>query len=121
MKQRMPLLPANFDRRFFNAAPAGQVAPGFLKGDEPVAIEGVTPRGSVFFHLPGVPPPECQVELVGKQDHLLRTQLDTVIINMDDKLLLLLWRTHLVLRNGPHDVRSIKIRVEGLSGSPQNA
>ncbi len=36
-KTRKPLLPKNFDRRYFNAAAPGLVAPGYLKGDEPVA------------------------------------------------------------------------------------
>ncbi|MCI0640692.1 MAG: DUF2169 domain-containing protein [Gemmataceae bacterium] len=115
MKSRMPLLPKDFDRRFFNAAAPGLIASGFLKGNEPVVIDNVLPGGSVAFSLPGVPAPEVLVALARGEDQLLRTQLDTVIINTDEKLLLLIWRAHLVVRNGPHDVRSIRISAEGVA------
>ena len=88
----MPLLPSDFDRRFFNAAPPDQIAPGFLKGDEPVVILNASPSGRISFSLPGVPPPQCRVELQGRRDQHLQTQLDTVIINTDENLLFLIWR-----------------------------
>lgn len=115
MKDRMPLLPKDFDRRFFNAASPGLVAPGYLKGDEAVSIENASPRGTLSFNLPGVPPPECRVQLVGRRDEQVRMSLDTVIINTDEDLLLLLWRGHLAVRNGPHDVVSIQIQAEGVT------
>jgi hypothetical protein len=114
MKDRMPLLPKDFDRRFFNAAAPGLVAPGYLKGNEPVAIDNVLPTGSLTFNLPGVPAPEVLVALARGEDQRLVTQLDTVIINTDEKLLFLIWRAHLVVRNGPHDVRAIKVSVAGM-------
>jgi hypothetical protein len=115
MNERMPLLPLDFDRRFFNAASPGLVAPGYLKGDEPVSIENVSPHGTISFNLPGLPPPECRVQLTGKRDVRVETNLDTVIINTDENLLLLIWRGYIPVRNGPHDVVSIQIRVEGVS------
>jgi hypothetical protein len=113
MKSRMPLLPKDFDTRFFNAAPQDQIAPGFLRGDEPAVVVNASPNGKISFNLPGVPPPQCRVELRGREDELLQTQLDTVIINTDDNLLFLLWRTNLVLRRGPEDVVAIEIRANG--------
>jgi hypothetical protein len=115
MKDRMPLLPTDFDRRFFNAASPGLIAPGYLKGDEPIWIENASPRGTLSFNLPGVSPPQCRVQLVGRRDVQVQTNLDTVIINTDEDLLLLIWRGHLAVRNGPHDVVSIQIQAEGVS------
>jgi hypothetical protein len=115
MENRMPLLPLDFDRRFFNAASPGLIAPGYLKGDEPVSIEGASRRGKISFNLPGVLPPECRVQLTGRRDVLVETNLDTVIINTDEDVLLLIWRGHLPVRNGPHDVVSIQIQAEGVS------
>jgi hypothetical protein len=112
-KERMPLLPSDFDRRFFNAAPPDQIAPGFLKGDEPVVILNASPSGMISFSLPSVPPPQCLVELQGHPDQHLQTQLDTVIINTDENLLFLLWRANLVLRSGPQDIVSIEVSMEG--------
>lgn len=115
MEERMPLLPKDFDRRFFNAASPGLIAPGYLRGDEPVSIENASPHGTISFNLPGVTAPECRVQLRGGRDGVVSTNLDTVVINTDEDLLLLIWRGHLPVRNGPHDIVSIQIQAEGVS------
>jgi len=114
MKERMPLLPTDFDRRFFNAASPGLIAQGYLKGNEPVLIENASANGRLMFNLPGVPPPKIHVELRGGVHHDLTTNLDTVIINTDENLLFLIWRTHLVVKRGPHDVVAIRVTAEGV-------
>lgn len=114
MKVRMPLLPTDFDRRFFNAASPGLIASGYLKGNEPVLIENASPGGRLSFDLPGVPPPKIHVELRGGVHHDLTTNLDTVIINTDENILFLIWRTHLVVRRGPQDVVAIQVSAEGV-------
>lgn len=108
-KTKKPLLPTDFDRRFFNAASPGLITPGYLKGNESVLITNVSPTGNISFNLPGVVPPTCAVELQGNKKQVLQTQLDTVIINTDENLVFLLWRAYMVVRNGPHDVLSIVI------------
>jgi hypothetical protein len=115
MTDRMPLLPRDFDRRFFNAASPGLIAPGYLRGDEPVSIENASSRRTISFNLPGVPPPECRVQLIGRRDALVTTNLDTVIVNTDEDLLILIWRGYLPVRNGPHDIVSMQIKAEGVS------
>ena len=47
MRSRSPLLPGDFDRRFFNAASPGLIAPSYLKGDEPAVVVGATPGGRI--------------------------------------------------------------------------
>jgi hypothetical protein len=106
---RKPLLPTDFDRRFFNAASPGLIAPGYLQGNESVVVVNASPYGRLAFDLPGVPPPWCAVELRGGKLEVLQTQLDTVIINTDENLVFLLWRSHMVVRNGPQDVLAIEI------------
>jgi len=34
--------------------------------------------------------------------------LDTIIIEPDERRVQMLWRAHLILRNGPHDVRAVE-------------
>ena len=114
MEQRMPLLPRDFDRRFFNAASPGLIAPGFLKGNEPVIVANASKSGKIIFNLPGTAPPQCKVQLRGRSEHILQTQLDTVIINTDENLLFLLWRSNMTIRTGPQDVLSIEIGSEGV-------
>ena len=111
-KERAPLLPTDFDLRFFNAASPGLIAPEYLKGDEQVVIDGVSPTGTIAFKLPGIQPPKIRVQLRGRKDAQLETNLDTVIINTDENLLIMLWRTHLVLQNGPHDVVAIEVTAD---------
>ncbi len=112
-KTRQPLLPEDFDRRFFNAASPGLLFPGRLRGDEPVRGQHVDKTGVLAFDLPGQPPPTCRVGLKGREDEHRTTELDTVIVDTDARRLLLLWRTEVVLSNGPHDLTAIEISAEG--------
>lgn len=52
LKTRQPLLPEDFDERFFQCAPLDQQAPQFLMGGEPVALLNLSPTGSLHFALP---------------------------------------------------------------------
>jgi hypothetical protein len=106
-KNRAPLLPKNFDRRHLNAASPGLVAPGYLRGDEHGLVVGVTPEGRMSFALPGLPPPAVQVSLSDGPPQTVAMALDTVIIEADEKRVMLLWRGHLALRTGPHDVKEV--------------
>ena len=112
-KERSPLLPRDFDRRHLNAASPGLIAPGYLRGDEPVTVTGATPGGGTLsFSLPGQPPPAVGVVLKDGTQHRLVTNLDTVIIEPDERRVLLLWRTHVPLRSGPHDLVAIEVSGE---------
>lgn len=104
---RKPLLPADFDRRFFNAAPPGLIAPAFLQGNEEVVLLNVGAAPRTAFQLPGVPPPRCTVVLRNQVDVPLVTNLDTIIVNADDQRLMLLWRAYALAGEGPHDVRAL--------------
>lgn len=108
-KDRMPLLPRDFDRRFFNAASPGLVAPGYLTGNEPVLVDNASRWGRVMFNLPGMPAPPCRVQMWRRPDVPLALKLDTVVIDTDEERVLLLWRGHLPLRDGPHDVQGIEL------------
>jgi len=113
-KTRSPLLAKDFDRRHLNAASPGLVAPGYLRGDESVVTMGMRPEGTLSFALPGVRPPDVRVGLVdGGAPKELALKLDTIIIEPDDLRVMLLWRGNLVLRTGPHDVRTIEVLGEG--------
>lgn len=108
-KERMPLLPKDFDRRFFNAASAGLIASGYLAGDEAVLIENATPLGRLAFRLPGVRAPQCRVELARGGDAKVELRLDTVIVDTDSDRVQMQYRGHLALRDGPHDVRTVAL------------
>ncbi|HSN97582.1 MAG TPA: DUF2169 domain-containing protein, partial [Candidatus Nanopelagicales bacterium] len=111
-KERMPLLPRDFDRRFFNAASPGLVAPGYLRGDEPVLVEGASAQGRLSFRLPGLKAPRCRASLVGREDAEVELKLDTVIVDTDEDRVVMQYRGHVVLRDGPHDVRGVVVEEE---------
>jgi hypothetical protein len=110
-RNRMPRLPVDFNRLFFNGASPGLLLPGRLRGDEPVRILGASPHGQVDFRLPGVPPPTVDIELRRKRKETLQTELDTVIVDMDERIVTLLWRAHLPIRDVPHGIAAIAVSV----------
>lgn len=57
MKERHPLLPADFSYRFFNGAHPDLQVGGYLRGDEEIDLLNVCPNASrVHFRLPGLMP-----------------------------------------------------------------
>lgn len=106
---RKPLLPKDFDSRFFNAASPGLTATGFLAGNEAVLIANASVRGRLAFDLPGVAAPSCACELRNRRHHTIETQLDTVIIDTDEHLVHLLWRGHHRIPGGPHDLVAMRV------------
>ena len=106
-KERSPLLPKDFNRKHMNAASPGLIAPGYLRGNEPVVAVGVSPEGRLSFSLPGIATPTVRVALTDGAPQAVPMALDTVIIEPDDRRVMMFWRGNLVLRTGPHDVREI--------------
>jgi len=108
-RTRAPLLPRDFDRRFFNAAPEDQIVPSTsFPADAAVEITHVTPDGALRFRLPGLEAPTALVSRKAGADENLALRLDTVIIDADEMILTLLWRHYTTLRDGPLDVRAIR-------------
>jgi hypothetical protein len=111
-KERAPLLPRDFERAHLNAATPGLTARGYLRGDEAVVAAGMSPQGALRFALPGVPPPWVRVMMTGGREQVLATNLDTVILEPDERRVLLLWRACLPLVIGPHDVKVLEVTSE---------
>ncbi len=53
-KERLPLLPRDFDERFYQCAPPDQQTAQYLKGGEPVGLLNLTPEGPLRFNLPRI-------------------------------------------------------------------
>ncbi len=109
-KERHPLSPLDFDRRFFNAGSKGLVAAGYLRGDEEVVIENASMLGRLVFRLPNVRPPACRVSLRGLPDREVAMAMDTVVADTDRGVLRLTFRGFTELRGGAHDVRAIHLK-----------
>ncbi|WP_404935528.1 DUF2169 domain-containing protein [Paraburkholderia sp. DHOC27] len=93
-KERMPLLPLDFDPRFYQQAPEDQQVPGFLRGGEPVLLEGVHPDGPLEFYLPRISLAfETEFDDLTEASH--RARLHTVVFEPDFPAVTLVWHTSL--------------------------
>jgi hypothetical protein len=113
LSTRMPLLPTDFDSRFFNAGAAGLVSHKPVTGGEPVQVTGTTVRGMCAFRMPRIPPPVCTVLRARRRDVVTEARLDTVIVDTDSAQLLLLWRGA-PIPAFPSEVRELAITIEGI-------
>lgn len=92
-KDRQPLVPVDFQNDYFRCAPADQQVAGFLQGGEEVVLRNLTPEGEVSFQLPRVTLGFTTHIDGGTQQH--RAQLHTVILEPDDRRLVMVWQTSL--------------------------
>jgi hypothetical protein len=76
-QQRFPLLPTDFDVRFFNAAPADQQLEDYLPGEE-IRLQNMSPALRDRFTLPDLAPPVSVVE--GSTMFEVPTAVDTIVI-----------------------------------------
>lgn len=106
---RKPLLPHDFDRRFFNAASPGLIAPSYLRGDESAVIANASPEGRIDLKLPDTATPMCYAELRGRKQIEQSLLLDTIIIDLDARILLMQRRTCIALNRGPEDLIAVRL------------
>ena len=97
---RMPLLPDDFDDRFFLVAPADQQVPGGLREGTLVELLHLTPEGLLRFHLPRTRP--CFRTFFGRETVEHRARLHTVIIEPDARRVVLVWHTALPCHGKEH-------------------
>ena len=78
---RFPLLPEDFDPRFYNCAPADFVSPNYFAGGERIRVTNASPQGTIDFLLP-----EAEGSAVFYVDGAVtekRCELDTVVLEPD--------------------------------------
>jgi hypothetical protein len=96
LEQRSPLLPLDFDERFFNAAAPGLVAGGYLRGGESVEVVGCTPSGRLAFRLPREQL-RVAATFARREVEPIDMRLCTVTIDTDTMQLFLTWRGELAV------------------------
>jgi hypothetical protein len=86
----MPLLPPDFDERFFNGAPPDMHLPGHLQGGELVGAVNLSERGVDRFVLPKV---EVSFRVLSKRkQQVVGAKLDTLVLDLDASRVILVWR-----------------------------
>jgi hypothetical protein len=106
---RAPLLPTDFDRRYFSAASSGLIAPGYLRGDESILVRGVSHGGDLQISLPAIAHIDYQLLLRGQSPRTLVGKLDTLVIDTDESQLHLTWRAECVVPRGPQDALELEV------------
>lgn len=106
-----PFLPADFDERYYQAAPADQQI-ALPTGPLPVTLSGFTPDGPRQFNLPYF---EAPVHIFPKkgphEDHIAR--LDTIVFEPDHERFSMTWRVTRPLRQGMHEIAQIMVGKKG--------
>ena len=108
-QERAPILPVDFDPRFFHFAPEGLSSVAPVQAGEVVRIWGMTAEGYLEFALPAATP-----EIVFRLDNGSEPRpamLDTVIVQPDAGHVQLVWRAVLTTDKRTLRVREIRARM----------
>ncbi len=121
-KERMPLLPSDFEERFYQCAPEDQQTNGFLRGGELVELFNMTPGGYLSFEVPRIRFSFSTQLGIERVEH--RANLHTVIIEPDIPLVTLVWHSSLSCHGREHSLHKTVIRRKrniSLSGEDRDA
>jgi len=92
-KERLPLLPTDWDPRSLLCSPADQRPAQHLRGGEPVELINLTREGRLAFNLPRVHL-SFATKIDGRTEYT-SGQVATVIIEPDASRLIMVWQTSL--------------------------
>lgn len=117
LKDKFPFLPDDFDTRYFQAAPADQQL-DYLQGGEEVACTNMTPDGLLKFTIPKMDVPllfrfrDREVEV--------KPNLDTLIIEPDERRFILLWRANVPIGRKLNTLREVLVGVQPEAETPKH-
>lgn len=106
-KTRAPVLPKDFDTRFFNVAPADQILAEPLVGGEPFEISGVAPGGPVRFSLPKWR--QAVTCRFARRAEEKDARLETVSINTDTGRIAMVWQASITCDRETLQIKEISL------------
>jgi len=108
---RAPLLPDDFDERYFNGAHAQLIAPDYFVGGEPVELFNCSVDGPVRFVLPTLRPKISALGWLGAATPMV-AHCDTVTIEPDERRFSLVWRATCDVYKKMHDIARIVVEAK---------
>jgi len=106
-KERQPLVPGDFDDRYFQSAPEDQQVHGFLRGGEEVILSNLSPEGTLRFRLPRLT--FGFITQIGGEIVNHRGNMHTVIIEPDQRRLIMVWHTSLPCHHTLYSLKETRI------------
>lgn len=97
-----PFLPPDFQEAYYQAAPADQQIP-HLRGGEIVILTNLTPEGTARFAIPTIDMPIVFFPKKGEKQET-KGVLDTIILEPDQRRVMLTWRQSYPLKRNMFDV-----------------
>lgn len=118
LEDRQPLLPEDFDERFYQCAPVDQQTNGFLLGGEVVELSGMTLDGALSFRLPRQTL-GFTTDFEDGSSEVHRGRLHTVIIEPDFPRVTMVWHSQLPCHHKVLKLKTTHIRLKRRIGPPQ--
>ena len=109
--QRAPLLPQDFDPRFWRSAPADQQVQGFLGPGARIELSNFTPDGYLVVRLPEIN--FGMRVLFSDGEANARAVLHTVSLDPDERRVLLAWHASHPCHGREHKLRRAIVNWEG--------
>jgi hypothetical protein len=107
-KERMPLLPLDFDERYNQVAPPELITPAPLRGGEPVEVVNAGAQGSLRCELPRIAfHVGATYDDRSKKEY--RSMLDTVLLLPTERRIELTWRAALLIPRPAAKLRSMQV------------
>ena len=106
-----PFLPADFDERYYQAAPEDQQVP-VPKAPMDVVLTGFTADGTRQFTLPHFDAPVHVFPKRGEREDYVAT-LDTIVFELDLERLTMSWRVARPLKKSMHEIAQVLVGKKG--------
>ncbi len=105
MDERAPILPRNFDNRYYQATAPDQQLP-YLRGGEQVVLQNLTKEGLVSFCIPQEKMPVLFVPHRGEEVEM-QANIDTIMFEPDKARFSMTWRANYPLYRDCFDVKEV--------------
>lgn len=116
-KNRSPLLPVDFDPRFYHSAPQDQVVAGGLKGGEALTLKGFLPDEDISVRLPQIVfLARTQLRTGFEETRFRITRLD---VDLDKRQLGLCWVSTVNCNGDDTRIKSSTVTVQQMAGVAQ--
>jgi hypothetical protein len=110
---RAPLLPDDFDPRYFDIAAKELTSSGHFAGNEPFTITGASKHGKLEFVLPSWD--LAARFFVGREIEAPPFLLDSVVIIPDDERICLLWKAERTCRGELFKMKRVEVHLRHFS------